>query len=269
MWPWNLVDDLEKQQGTSFRLHQVFCIISKPSVNWNWSYSLETLNSCQNWRFFAPCDLEIWWMTLKNNRVPILYCVKLCASFQSHQWIQTGVTVGKRPIGVKMSIFCPMWPRKLTDDLKNNRSHLLYYAGQALRITSKPSVNSNWSYSPETTNSGQNQRFFLSQVTLKFDGCPWKTTGHLFYATSSSVHHFIVICEYVLLKMELQSGNAQFGSKSMIFFYMGADRSTNVFQWPDLKIGHMDISSSKDLESRRQAVYRIKLSNGTILLIGL
>ena len=30
------------------------------------------------------CDLEIWWMTLENNRAPLLYYIKFCASFQSH-----------------------------------------------------------------------------------------------------------------------------------------------------------------------------------------
>ena len=33
-----------------------------------------------------------------------------------------------------------------------------------------------------------------------------KTIGHLFYATSSFVHHFVAIGEF---KLELQSGNAQ------------------------------------------------------------
>ena len=55
---------------------------------------------------------------------------------------------------------------------------------------------------------------YAHHVTLKFDGWPWKTTGHLFYATSSCVHHFIAISEF---KLELQSGNAQFGSKPAIF----------------------------------------------------
>ena len=54
----------------------------------------------------------------------------------------------------------------------------------------------------------------LSCVTLKFDGWPWKTIGHLFFAVSSFVQHFIAISEF---KLELQSGNAQFGSKSTIF----------------------------------------------------
>ena len=45
--------------------------------------------------------------------------------------------------------------------------------------------------------------------TLKFDGWPWKTKGHLFYATSSFVQHFVAIGEF---KLELQSGNTQSGS---------------------------------------------------------
>ena len=56
-------------------------------------------------RFLEPCDLEIWWMTLKNNRAPLLCSFKLCAAFHSHWWIQTGVTVWKRPICVKFDDF--------------------------------------------------------------------------------------------------------------------------------------------------------------------
>ena len=55
--------------------------------------------------FFKPCDLEIWWMTFKNNRAPLLCYLKLCAEFRSHWWIQTGVTVRKRPIWVKFNAF--------------------------------------------------------------------------------------------------------------------------------------------------------------------
>ena len=54
----------------------------------------------------------------------------------------------------------------------------------------------------------------LSCVTYKFYGWPCKTIGHLFYATSSFVHHFVAIGEF---KLELQSGNAQSGSNSTIF----------------------------------------------------
>ena len=55
---------------------------------------------------------------------------------------------------------------------------------------------------------------FLSRVTLKFDKWPWKKIGHLLYGTLRFVHHFKAIGE---LKLKLQSGNSQFGSKSAIF----------------------------------------------------
>ena len=55
--------------------------------------------------FFYPCYLEIWRMALKNNRAPLLYYIKLCASFQSHEFIQSGVTVRKLSIRVKISNF--------------------------------------------------------------------------------------------------------------------------------------------------------------------
>ena len=54
----------------------------------------------------------------------------------------------------------------------------------------------------------------LSRATLKYDGWPWKPIMHLFYATSSFMHHFIAIGQF---KLELQSGNAKLGSKSVIF----------------------------------------------------
>ena len=69
------------------------------------AYSPETPNLGQNRRCFVPCDLEIWWMTLENNRSSLLCCFKLCATFHSHRWIQTGVTVRKRPIWVKFDDF--------------------------------------------------------------------------------------------------------------------------------------------------------------------
>ena len=55
-----------------------------------------------NRRLFSLCDLDIWWMTSKNNRASLLYYIKLCASFEIHRSIQTGVQ--KRPIRVKSVI---------------------------------------------------------------------------------------------------------------------------------------------------------------------
>ena len=103
--PWNLTDDLAKQQGTSSMLLQALCIISYPLVNYNLSYSPETLNSGQNRRLFEPCDLEILGITLKNNRASLLCYFKLCVSFCTHWWIKIGVTVRKPPIWVKLDDF--------------------------------------------------------------------------------------------------------------------------------------------------------------------
>ena len=98
-------------------------------------------------------------------------------------------------------------------------------------------MNSNWSYSPETPNAGQNWRLFMSRVTLKFGEWPSKALGHLFY-TSSFVHHFKAISEF---KLELQSTNTQFVSKSVIFL----SSVTYKFDWwPRKTIGHLFYATS-------------------------
>ena len=109
-------------------LLQALCIISYPLVNSNWSYSPETPNLGQIRRFLEPCNLEIWWMTLQNNRAPLLCYFKLCAPFCNHWWIKTGVTVRKRPIWVKFRQFlepCDLEIWRMT--LQNNRAPLLCY----------------------------------------------------------------------------------------------------------------------------------------------
>ena len=58
-----------------------------------------------NRRFSARVNLEIWSMTPKNNGAPLLCYFKLFASFRSHWWIQTAVTVRKRLIWVKIDDF--------------------------------------------------------------------------------------------------------------------------------------------------------------------
>ena len=60
----------------------------------------------------------------------------------------------------------------------------------------------------ENAKFGSKSAIFLSRVTLKFEGWPWKKIGHLFYSTWSLVYHVIAICEF---KMELLSGNTKFG----------------------------------------------------------
>ena len=92
------------------------------------AYSPETPNLGQNRWCFVPCDLEIWWMTLENNRASLLCCFKLCATFHSHWWIQTGVTVRKRPNLGQIRRFLELCDLAIwCMTLKNNRAPLLFY----------------------------------------------------------------------------------------------------------------------------------------------
>ena len=173
-------------------------------MNSNWSYSPETPNLGQNQRFFHPCDFEIWRMTFKNNRAPLLCYFKLCAAFCSHWWIQTGVTVRKHLIWVKIDDFfypCDLKIWWMTS--KNNRTPLLCY----FKLCA--SFRSHWWIQTGVTVRKRpiwvKINDFFTRVTLKFDVWPWKTIGHLFYATSSFMHYFLAFGEF---KLELQSGNA-------------------------------------------------------------
>ena len=58
--------------------------------------------------------LEIWRMTLKNNRTPLLCHIKLSASFHHHMWIQTGIMVRKRLILDFDLCNLDLWPLTLT-----------------------------------------------------------------------------------------------------------------------------------------------------------
>ena len=97
-------------------------------------------------------------------------------------------------IGLDSSIFQPVLPWNLMDDPKQGKS-------EGFESCDRPIIRKR----PIWVKIGD----VLSRVTLKFDGWPWKTIGHLSFAVSSFVQHFIAIGEF---KLELLSGNAQFGS---------------------------------------------------------
>ena len=74
-------------------------------------------------RFLELCDLEIWRMTLKNNRAPLLCCRQLCAWFHCHMLIQTGV---KSPETAKLGVdLCDLdlWPLTLTFSMDITSDH--------------------------------------------------------------------------------------------------------------------------------------------------
>ena len=63
--------------------------------------------------FFVLCDLEIWWISLENNRAPLLYL--LCASFHTGDF-KFQLQSGNTQFGSKSTIFLAVWPRNFTDD---------------------------------------------------------------------------------------------------------------------------------------------------------
>ena len=61
-WPWKTIELI-----FYIILRQALCMIQKPLVNSNWSYSPEMPYLGQNRLFFALCDPEIWRLTLKKG----------------------------------------------------------------------------------------------------------------------------------------------------------------------------------------------------------
>ena len=123
-WPW-------KQQGNSSVLLQALCIISNPSVNSNWNYSPEKPKAGQKRRFVVPCDFEIWWMILKNNRVLFCSTLSLCIiskpSVNSNWSYDPGTLIS----GQNWRFFIPCDIEIWGKTLKNNRATFLCYAASS------------------------------------------------------------------------------------------------------------------------------------------
>ena len=188
-----------------------------------------------------------------DDRAPLLCYFKLFASFRSHWWIQTGVTVRKRLSWVKIDTFFSRvtltfdgWPSKTIGHLFYATSSFVQHfvvigefkleiqSGNAQSGSNATLFRAVWPWNlTDDLEQGKSEGFescdrpivrkrpiwvkigdVLYRVNLKFDGWPWKTKGHLSFAVSSFVQHIIAIGEF---KLELQSGNAQFGSNSTIF----------------------------------------------------
>ena len=148
-------------------------------------------------------------MTLKNKRATLLSNIKLCASFHHHLWIQTGVTVRKRLSWVLTSV-------TLTCDLLHGPFAWTSLLSLVITLENFMMIRW-WEHSQKSVTDGGTDGQTDGQTHWTIHRVAWsqlKTIGHLSYAASSFVHHFIAIGEF---KLELQSGNAQIGSKSTIF----------------------------------------------------
>ena len=166
--PWHLMDDLGKQYGTSSILHQALCIISKPYVNSNWRNSPEALSSGLNRGCFVLCDLEIWQMTWKNNRAPLLATLSFVHHYKVVGEFKLELQSGNAQFGSKSAIFCPVRPWNLTDDLENNKAPCVIASSCAHHFIAI----SEWSYNLAAPNLAQN-RWRVCHVW------PWNLTGDL------------------------------------------------------------------------------------------
>ena len=143
-------------------------------------------------------------MTLKNNRTPFLSYFKVRASINSN-WsysLETPNSAQNRQFLSHATLRLDNWPWKTIGHPYYTTSSFVHHfiaSGEfKLELQSR------------NVQFRSNMAIFLSHATLKFDGWPWRTIWHLFYATSSSVHHFVAICEF---KLELWCGIAQIGPK--------------------------------------------------------
>ena len=106
-------------------MRQALCIIPN-------SFKLELWPRNAQFRsksvFCVPCELEIIWKTLKNNKVLLLYRIELCLSLRSHQWIQTWLTVRKPSIRVKIGDFLCCVSSKFDEWSWTTIGHLFYAA---------------------------------------------------------------------------------------------------------------------------------------------
>ena len=104
---------------------------------------------------------------LKNNRASILCCSKLCASFHSHYWIKTGVTVRKHSIWVEIDNFISSMTLKFDGwPWKNNRAPLL----GIIKLCASFHHNM-WNQTGVTVRKGLS--WVLTSVTLIFYLWPW------------------------------------------------------------------------------------------------
>ena len=125
-WPWNII---------GYIVYAMLSFVHHFKAMGEFKQELQPGNSqfgSKSAIFLVPCDLEIWQMTLKSNRAPLLCCLKFYALFHSHQWILTGVTVRKRQNWVKIDVFFVPCDLEIWDmTLKNNRAPIQCYVNCA------------------------------------------------------------------------------------------------------------------------------------------
>ena len=171
---------------------------------------------CCRWKFVQK--INIYDFICANHTIFIMLSISHCVSL-SMSWHFSGSVILKRAVFESYARVVFHW-NTFGIETKANLRDLIAATGLVILLKLDRIIN------------------FSARVTSKFIGWPRKIIGHLFYTTSRFVHNFKSISEF---KLELQSGNAQFRSKSTIFF----SRVTLQFDvWPWNTIEHLFYATS-------------------------
>ena len=131
-------------------------------------------------------------MTSKNNKAPLLYYIKLYASFQIH-WSYSPEMLN---LGKNWRVFAPHDLEIWWMTLKNNRAPLLYY------IKLCAAFQSHWHIQTWVTAWKPSSRAKIGDFSVLRDLENWRMTlknnRHLSYAASTFVHHVIANGEFKL-----------------------------------------------------------------------
>ena len=148
------------------------------------------------WPWNLMNDLE------KNCTASLLYCITIGASFQIHRWIQTGVTVRKRSIRVKIGDFSSRvtlkidgWPWKTTGLLSYAASSFVndFIAIDEFKLALK-SRNAQFGYKSTIFQPSD-----LWQMTLKSNRVPFLSNIKL----CAAFHHLMWIQTGVTVRKRL------------------------------------------------------------------
>ena len=183
MWPWNLTDDLQQGKSEGFESCDRPIVRKRPI----WVKIDDVL-------YRVILKFDGWpWKTIGHLSVPsfVQYFIAIVE-------FKLELQSGNAQFGWNSTNFRAVWPWNLTYDLDNNRASLLCYFKFYASFRSHRWIQAGLTVRKHPIWVKIDDIF--SRVTLKFDLWPWKTIGHLFYATSSFVHHFVTIG---VLKLEL------------------------------------------------------------------
>ena len=147
-------------------------------------FLLKYINSGQNRPFFAHVTLKIDRWHWKTHPFVAISPFKLELQF------------GNTQFGSKSEFFIPCHLEIWRMALRNNSATCLCYYKLNASFHNQRLIQTRVTVWKRTiwVKIGD----FWSRVTLQFDGWPWITIGHLFYATSNFMHLFVAVCEFKL-----------------------------------------------------------------------